>query len=334
MGIVRRINILISLSILVACAGAFLLFGWSGSGWKALAIPTGSMRPDIPPGSLVLVHRVPLSSLKVGDVITHTDASDSKITISHRIIKAYKLDGRIPAFVTKGDANKVADVPIAGGQVIGKVVWHVPYAGWALLDAKKPIVILPIIYIAALLIMIEEVQHLAEYYRRFIVYRVPGFRRYESENDSGKLSKRVSLGAAATTAFVLVGAAMGPTALAALRSNTVTLANNRISVAAQQHECRYHVYYHHRHRYVYKECDDHHHGEGSGYQCDGDHDADDNNCGMQCTSYSSNNVTVQTTTTQSSTTGSVTGNGNAKSGSATNTSNSSTTVTSTNSDHC
>jgi signal peptidase I len=230
MGLIKRINIVLSITILVVCAGAFLLFGWSGSGWKALAIPTGSMRPDIPPGSLVLVHSVPLSSLKVGDVITHIDMSNPKITISHRIIKAYRLDGKIPAFVTKGDANKIADVPIVGGEVIGKVVWHVPYAGWALLDAKKPIVILPIIYIAALLIIIEEVQRLSEYYRRFVLYRVPGF-RHDPERER-VAAKRVRLGATLTAVFILIGAAAGPTALAALHSNTVSLVNNKISVAS------------------------------------------------------------------------------------------------------
>ncbi len=310
MNILNRISTGLRVVALVACLVAFLLFGWSGSGWKALAIPTGSMRPNIPPGSLVLVHRVPVSSLKVGDVITHINPLNPKITITHRIIKTYKLDGKIPAFVTKGDANKTADTPVVGGEVQGKVVWHAPYAGWALLDAKKPIVILPVIYITALLIMVEEIQRLADYYRRFIIYRVPGFRRHEPETDSGRLSKRVSLGAAATTAFVLVGAAMGPNALAALRSNTVRLTDNRISVAAQHHACIYRTNDNQNHTYT-------------------------KNCSQQCTSHASNNVTVQTTTTQSATTGSATSNGStAKSDSANNTSNSSTTVSVQNTKTC
>lgn len=260
MSVVQRINISISIAMLIACAAAWLFFGWSGSGWKALAIPTGSMRPNIPPGSLVLVHRVPVSSLKVGDVITHIDAVNPKITISHRIIKAYKIDGKVPAFVTKGDANKVADTPIVGGEVVGKVVWHVPYLGWALLDAKKPIVILPIVYLATLLIMAEEVMRLRDYYRFVIPYRAAGFSGHEAERSV--MSKRVTVGvASAATVLVLASSAFSPSALAAIHkykdkdrvyknavalvdrhghrrkdriySNTVSLTDNRISVKAR-----------------------------------------------------------------------------------------------------
>ena len=59
MNMVRRISTTMCIVILAVSIGAYIMFGWSGSGWKALSVPTGSMRPTIPPGSLVFVHRVP-----------------------------------------------------------------------------------------------------------------------------------------------------------------------------------------------------------------------------------------------------------------------------------
>ncbi len=149
----------------VVCCTALLFFGVGKFGWKALSIPTGSMRPTMPPGTLVFVHRVSTSSLEVGDVITYINPLHPSTTISHRIIKKIMVGGKIPGFITKGDANKVADSPIVAGLVEGKIVWHLPHAGYWLLDAKKPIIILPIIYIAALIIMAEEVIRLKDYLR-------------------------------------------------------------------------------------------------------------------------------------------------------------------------
>jgi signal peptidase I len=209
------------------CCGALLLFGLSFTGWKSLIVPTGSMRPTITPGSLVFVHRVPVSSLKVGDVITYINPLHPSSTLSHRVIRKYLIDGRVPGFVTKGDANKIADVPVAGGAVEGKVVWHVTNVGRWLLDIKRPIVILPVVYVAALLIMIEEVQRLSEYYRRLVLYRLPGFARHDKV--PGFLARKARMGAALTAVFVLIGAVAGPSALALLRSNTVSLTDNRIS---------------------------------------------------------------------------------------------------------
>jgi signal peptidase I len=227
---IEKLNIAISVAVLVTCAGAFLLFGWSGSGWQALTVPTGSMRPGMPPGSLAFVHSVPISTLKIGDVITYTNPHNPKTTISHRIIKESRI-GSLPVFTTKGDANKFNDPEIVGGLVKGRVVFHLPEVGWWLLDLKKPIVILPIVYVASLLICIEETQRLSEYYKSKIPYRLAGYSgsyRQMPERSLAKLYSGVGLFAVTLASFSY----FGPTALAQLRSNTVSLAHNTISVAA------------------------------------------------------------------------------------------------------
>src|ERR1700733_6907932 len=119
----KRLGISLTIAFFAVCCGAVLLFNWGSMGWKALSVPTGSMRPHIPPGSLVLTHNVPLSSIKVGDVITYINPENMKSTVTHRVIKEYKLDGKVPAFITKGDANPSRDPwTVVGGLVQGKAI--------------------------------------------------------------------------------------------------------------------------------------------------------------------------------------------------------------------
>lgn len=230
MKIFERITTGLSVTILAVCCVALLMFGISMTGWKALSVPTGSMRPAIPPGSLVLVHRVSISSLKVGDVITYINPLNPKTTLSHRIVKEYLVNNKIPAFVTKGDSNKTTDVPVTEGSVVGKVVWHIPNVGNWLMEIKQPIVILPIIYVAALIIMAEEVIRLKDYLKSVQPYHDPS--RSKINNYSNGLRKRFATVTSLFVALIILTAVNVPSVLALLGSNTVSLVNNRITVAS------------------------------------------------------------------------------------------------------
>ncbi|HLC91824.1 MAG TPA: signal peptidase I [Candidatus Saccharimonadales bacterium] len=231
MKLIQRILISLGLIILVGGIGALLLVGLPFTGMKALTVATGSMNPTIPRGSLVLMHRVPTNSLKVGDVITYANLAKPGTTITHRIVKVYKLDGKIPAFVTKGDSNPTADRPIVGGQVLGKSVWHAVHLGSWIEFIKRPYVLLPIIYIVALIVTIGEIKRLITYYKtQEFHYAVPGFERLKETHRvlSGKLAAAMKL---AVGTLVVMSAVAMPTVHALLRSNTVSLAPNNITVA-------------------------------------------------------------------------------------------------------
>jgi signal peptidase len=229
--ILKRLSSSLLTAIIAVSCVAFVLFGSSASGWKALSVPTGSMQPAIQAGSLVLVRRVPASSLKLGDVITYTNPLDARKTISHRIIKMYLVGDKVRGFITKGDANQSPDIPVTSGRVIGKVVWHIPYIGYGLLAAKKPWVILPIVYLAALPIILEELKRLSDYYKRSLPYRLFGYRPKPVQEHSAA-GQRFAVGAVLTIfAVVIIGAFTAPIALAMLKSNTVSLTHNTITVA-------------------------------------------------------------------------------------------------------
>jgi signal peptidase len=229
MKLIRRIIISFGVTLTAVCFGALVLFNWSVTGWKALTVPTGSMRPSIPPGSLVLMKDVPNSSLKVGDVITYTNPQDMKTTITHRITKAYKIDGRVPAFITQGDANPTADRPVVGGLVKGKVVWHAPYLGKALEWSRTWAGVAVMVYLPALLIMLDELRRLSRHYKLLRPYKSALILARERANAPRRP------GRAATTvlaSLILAGSAVFAFPVhALLRSNTVALANNTLRAA-------------------------------------------------------------------------------------------------------
>lgn len=94
-------------------------------------IATGSMRPMIHPGDVVLVDKAlrmeDIESLQKGDVILFQRGN---ILISHRIVEILEEDG-VPKFRTKGDSNSVEDSELVAPENIkGRVVKVVPKIGW------------------------------------------------------------------------------------------------------------------------------------------------------------------------------------------------------------
>jgi signal peptidase len=99
------------------------------SGGSALTVLTGSMTPDIPVGSVVLIRPVDPRALEVGDVATYQVAPDSRDLITHRVIEVTG-SGDDLRYVFKGDANRGADLdPVPPEAVRGEVWFHVPYVG-------------------------------------------------------------------------------------------------------------------------------------------------------------------------------------------------------------
>jgi signal peptidase len=96
-------------------------------------ITGGSMEPTIHKGSVVFDRVVPVSDLRVGDVITFRPP-DGVSQVTHRIVNASRDDGGRPVFKTRGDANQYADpwtVSFPRG-VQARYWFSVPYVGYVL----------------------------------------------------------------------------------------------------------------------------------------------------------------------------------------------------------
>ncbi len=100
-------------------------------GYRVYVVTGDSMKESLGRGALILTQAVPVSSLKVGDIITFRPPYQTA-PVTHRIIAVTKgSDGR-PVFQTKGDHNEHADPwPFTLNQSTqAKYVAHVPYLGY------------------------------------------------------------------------------------------------------------------------------------------------------------------------------------------------------------
>lgn len=126
-------------------------------------VKSGSMEPGINTGGIVVIREVP--EYGVGDVITFTSLT-ADIPTTHRIIGEEMIDGK-RMFITKGDANEERDadlVPVPN--VIGRVLFDVPYLGFILDFARQPLGFGLLIGIPALLIILDEIEKIWKEVRR------------------------------------------------------------------------------------------------------------------------------------------------------------------------
>ena len=124
--------------------------------YKLMIVQSGSMAPAIKMGSVVAVK--PADDYKIGDIITFGPYTRTKAPTTHRIYDI-KVTGGEPIYITKGDANNAPDQrEITKRDVIGKVLFSVPYLGYAVDAAKKPIGFALIIIVPATLIIIDEIK--------------------------------------------------------------------------------------------------------------------------------------------------------------------------------
>ncbi len=124
--------------------------------YKIMTVISGSMAPAIKMGSVVVVK--PASDYKIEDVITFGPYSKTKAPTSHRIYDIKVVDGQ-PVYITKGDANNAPDTrEIQKKDVLGKVLFDIPYLGFAVDFAKKPMGFALIIIVPAAIIIFDEIK--------------------------------------------------------------------------------------------------------------------------------------------------------------------------------
>jgi len=127
--------------------------------FKVMIVQSGSMQPEIKMGSIVVVKPHSTGSgqadYKIGEIITFQVAMN-KEPVTHRIYDI-KVVGGEPRYITKGDANNAPDQrEISQREIIGKVLFDIPYLGYAVDFAKKPIGFSLIIIIPGAVIIFDE----------------------------------------------------------------------------------------------------------------------------------------------------------------------------------
>lgn len=199
-------------------------------GTKFLSVQSGSMVPAYSKGDLVIVNNAPDQSYKVGDVITFINPNNKQQTVTHRIAKTLPSDGMLPVrFVTKGDANAAADMPVYGKDIVGKVSFALPYLGFGFDFVRQPLGLILLIYIPALTIIVSEARKLAKYYKEQEPYVAAGHDPNRPLPHTPTAAKRTAR--AGAVAIIAVTAVAAPVAHAALLSSA-TLSNTSLSTLA------------------------------------------------------------------------------------------------------
>jgi len=101
------------------------------AGGTSYAVETGSMRPDLPPGALVVVKPADPADISAGDVITYQLKSGDPTVVTHRVVTVgYDGDGDV-RWRTQGDANGAMDKNwVVPDQLKGRLWYGVPYLGY------------------------------------------------------------------------------------------------------------------------------------------------------------------------------------------------------------
>jgi len=100
--------------------------------WMVTPVLSGSMRPGLAVGGVVISERIPVDHLAVRDVIVFRDPDDPSKQVVHRIVKMTVSSSGSRLINTQGDANTVRDpwtLTIRGNYAY-RVRWSVPLVGY------------------------------------------------------------------------------------------------------------------------------------------------------------------------------------------------------------
>ena len=134
------------LSGVVAVVTLVVVIGTVTGQMRLLPVLSGSMAPEYPTGSAVVVTPEPVSALRVDQVVVyHIPVLDHHL-VMHRVVNV-RAAGARPVITTRGDANSTADPWRA--RLSADTVWiargDVPWAGYAIVALRSPITIIGIV---------------------------------------------------------------------------------------------------------------------------------------------------------------------------------------------
>lgn len=147
------------LSTLIIVFIAFLVVATTVSefkGYRVLVVVSSSMSPAIKQGSMVLVKNA--TEAKKGDIITYRLRIDPRSLVTHRVVEVVKINNE-DQYRVKGDAVPQPDLELINkSQLIGKIVFSIPYLGFPVSFAKTQLGVVVLIIIPASIIVYEEIR--------------------------------------------------------------------------------------------------------------------------------------------------------------------------------
>ena len=117
---------------------------------------SGSMEPAIHVGSVIVIK--PEDEYTIGDVVTFGKDTKTNIPTTHRLVASH-IENGVMYFQTKGDANNTPDgQEIPSSEIEGKVLFSIPFLGYFIDFAKRPVGFFIIIIVPAAFIILDELR--------------------------------------------------------------------------------------------------------------------------------------------------------------------------------
>lgn len=138
------------------------------AGMQSFVVLSGSMSPKFPTGSIV--YSKTMDEYNNNDVITFKNNSGQIVT--HRIVNTINKNNAFQ-YVTKGDANETADKALVSQRdVIGKIIFFVPYLGFLVSFLKTSLGISLFIILPATMFIVLEIWNIKKEIERNIERKI------------------------------------------------------------------------------------------------------------------------------------------------------------------
>lgn len=132
-------------------------------GYRLFMVESGSMEPALKTASIILTKKA--DAYNIGDIIAFNTPS----VVTHRIFGFKDSPEKGKLIITKGDANDTPDPEhVKKEQIIGKVVFNLPYLGHPVKFAKTEVGFISLIIIPGTLIIYGEVINIKNEIIKFI----------------------------------------------------------------------------------------------------------------------------------------------------------------------
>jgi signal peptidase len=149
-------SILFVLMILVISVVFFmpLIFGS-----KLLIVYSESMTPTLPLGGMMMMQPVDPTTIKTGDIIAYKLPEERGNIVCHRVVEVLNQSDGILSFHTKGDANEDPDpYTVPAENVAGKIRFCIPFLGYLMHYAQKPLGIVLLLGIPGAVLIGDELR--------------------------------------------------------------------------------------------------------------------------------------------------------------------------------
>ena len=166
--VIRIWNFFVSVGVVVALflVGVFMVPRFMGL--DTFIVTSGSMEPEYPVGSLILVSDVSPSESQAGDAITFY-MTGSQIVATHQV---YEIDLQKEVFRTQGinnrdvDGNIIPDAhPVSFDSLIGKPIVCIPFLGYVNRFCTTPPGIYILLGCAAVIVAVSAIVDMTPQHR-------------------------------------------------------------------------------------------------------------------------------------------------------------------------